>query len=113
VTAFGRKTLGGLQIVVPRDLADEDRLFVCRVPKADGSACGHVEPLDERSNLAHMRACVAENRESIHSQSPRRRLPAIYESVDPEVDAHMKRVGDRMRREGRLVVKPSERAGFS
>lgn len=108
---FGTRTRGGLQIVVPRDFADDDRLFVCRVPLGEG-VCGHVET-DERSHIAHMRRCAREHAQEIHDASPRTRLPAIFESPDPEVDAHMKRVGDRMRREGRLVVKPSERAGFS
>jgi hypothetical protein len=31
---------------------------------------------------------------------------------DPEVEAHMREVGERMKREGRLTVKKNERAGF-
>jgi hypothetical protein len=35
------------------------------------------------------------------------------DSWDPEIRQHMDKVGERMKREGRLVVRPNERAGFS
>jgi hypothetical protein len=37
----------------------------------------------------------------------------VFEEWDPEVAAHLRKVGERMVAEGRLEVKPSERAGFS
>jgi hypothetical protein len=40
------------------------------------------------------------------------RMP-VFEEWDPEVAAHLRKVGERMVAEGRLEVKPSERAGFS
>jgi hypothetical protein len=44
----------------------------------------------------------------------KKRLAALQpESWDPEIRAHMDKVGERMKREGRLVVRPNERAGFS
>jgi hypothetical protein len=40
------------------------------------------------------------------------RMP-VFDEWDPEVAAHMRKVGERMLEERRLEVKPSERAGFS
>lgn len=37
----------------------------------------------------------------------------IFEDPDPEVTVHLRKVGRRMIAEGRLEVKPEERAGFS
>src|SRR4051812_20712170 len=41
------------------------------------------------------------------------RLAFMHEDPDPEVTKHLEGVGKRMLREGRWVVKPNERAGFS
>lgn len=43
----------------------------------------------------------------------RARLAFMDEVPDPEVAAHMRQVGKKMLREGRWVVHPSEKAGFS
>lgn len=44
----------------------------------------------------------------------KKRLAALQpESWDVELEAHMAKVGERMKREGRLTVRPNERAGFS
>lgn len=60
--------------------------------------------------IAHREAVLAE----MGAEAERRkRLAMIYESDDPEVEAHLLEVGKRMRAEGRWVVRPNERAGFS
>jgi hypothetical protein len=57
-----------------------------------------------RKNMDAIRETVADIRE--------RRGPLDPAAWDPEIHEHMQKVGRRMRREGRLVVKPNERAGF-
>lgn len=64
----------------------------------------------------HMAACAREHIDEIRAQAPSVRHkggPFDPETWDPEVDAHMKKVGERMLKEGRLETLPSERAGFS
>ena len=103
----------GLTIYVPGRYADTPGVrFVCRVPTGPRSICG-AEFRSHESLVRHLRnECVSRHEEEIHTSSLRARMP-VLESWDPEVDAHMKRVGERMRREGRWTVRPSERAGFS
>lgn len=36
-----------------------------------------------------------------------------FADFDPEVSAHLRRVGERMLREGRLTIRPNEAAGHS
>jgi hypothetical protein len=44
----------------------------------------------------------------------KKRLAVLQpESWDVEVEEHLRKVGERMKREGRLTVRPNERAGFS
>jgi hypothetical protein len=64
---------------------------------------------------AHIGNCAREMLpEIMKAREARRADLAIFDeaSWDPEVSEHMRRVGRRMLAEGRLVVKPSERAGF-
>jgi hypothetical protein len=49
----------------------------------------------------------------LERQAEKKRLAFLHEDPDPEVTAHLKEVGKRMRKEGRWVVKKNERAGFS
>lgn len=45
-------------------------------------------------------------------QRSRALLAFMHEDPDPEITEHMRKVGERMRREGRWVVHPNEKAGF-
>lgn len=61
----------------------------------------------------HVNACARRNMDEIQAEVERRRKSVFHEDAwDPEVAAHMRKVGERMIEEGRLEVKPSERAGF-
>ena len=108
---------GGLTILVPRGYEQPDGpepTMVCRVPTGDGEVCGKAfYPGEERKWQRHVGECAARHRDKIETQSPRTRLPIFSdEAWDPEISAHMRKVGDRMIREGRLEVRPNERAGF-
>jgi hypothetical protein len=96
---------------VTRD--DEDPQFVCTVPvDVAGTPCGREFYEDERLAFQHhVGACAREHMEHIQAQRLTARLPA-FAPWDEEVEAHMRVVGERMRREGRLTVRPNERAGF-
>lgn len=86
--------------------------MVCRVPVNADETCGKAFfPGEERAFNRHVAECAQANAEAIHAASPRTRLE-VLEPWDPEIAAHMKKVGERMLEEGRLEVKPSERAGF-
>lgn len=79
--------------------------------------CGVCEVpfYSDRDTRAHLRS--AAHRDAIDQamearRAQQKRLAIFYESVDPEVDEHMTKVGKRMLAEGRMTVKPNERAGF-
>ncbi len=116
---------GGLTLFVPRGYeSEQDRMddeaaggyHVCRVlvDAAEERVCGRVFELEkEREYQRHLRRCTADHIDQIRQGSPRTRLPFLDPNAwDPEVEAHMRTVGERMIREGRLEVKKSERAGF-
>lgn len=75
--------------------------------------CKRLWPKRQRREWErHFAACVSEHRDEIEQQSRARRLDGLLDPWDPEVAEHMAKVGERMKREGRLEVHPSERAGF-
>lgn len=100
----------GLEVLVPRDYA-EDPAFVCRVPVGEEDMCGKVFYRHERAAFErHVGECARANMDAIHARSPRARMPVFdEENWDPEAAAYLKRVGERMLREGRLVTKKNER----
>jgi hypothetical protein len=110
----------GLTIHVPRGYED-DRLEnkpvpvgVCRVAVGDGQVCGKLFYAGEESAFErHVGRCAREHIAEIVQGSPRSRIPVLDPKTwDPEVEDHMRAVGRRMLEEGRMTVKPSERAGF-
>lgn len=65
-------------------------------------------------HVAHFKRCVKENEADLREQSIKKRMPMFDgDTWDPEIESHMKKVGERMLAEGRWEVKPNERAGFS
>lgn len=90
--------------------AAREQRFVCRVPGPEGP-CGAVFAT-EAGLVRHLRSCTAAHEGEIRTGSIRHRVPAL-DAWDPEVEQHMRHVGRRMVAEGRMRVKPSERAGFS
>lgn len=102
---------GGLTIYVPGSVADEHvPRFVCRVPQGDGRVCGQTFET-ELAWESHMRGCVARTGEDrMRRDSPSVRMPVFDEaSWDPEWAEHQRRIGERMRREGRWTTRPNER----
>lgn len=90
-------------------------LILLREPVGRCYLC-HVDLYSDRDVRLHMAS--GEHRDAIEDaraerEAEKRRLALFHEHPDPEVEAHMLRVGERMRREGRWEVKPNERAGFS
>lgn len=64
----------------------------------------------------HTVACARKHIDDIRAMAPSEvKKGSIWdeESWDPEIAEHMQKLGLRMREEGRLEVKPHERAGFS
>jgi hypothetical protein len=60
----------------------------------------------------HMAACARQNIDAIRAAAPSAKNkggPFDPETWDPEAEAHMREVGKRMLREGRLETLPSER----
>jgi hypothetical protein len=89
-------------------------VILSREPTGWCDLCG-VPVYSDRDLIAHFetpnhRLAYATALADRHDQKHRLRL--FHESQDPEIEEHMKRVGDRMRREGRWTVHPSEKAGF-
>ncbi len=105
---------GARTLHVPREYADgEENPLVgkCLVP-----GCGQVfhrgqEDLWQK----HVGWCARRNRDALEesiAEIRERRGVLDPDAWDPEIHEHMQKVGRRMRREGRLTVKPNERAGF-
>jgi hypothetical protein len=87
--------------------------FHCRVPTGPEEVCGAVFFEEEQRKFAqHVKECARKHEREIAEASPRVQQPLWHTDDDPEVAAHMKRVGERMLEEGRLVTKPNEKAGF-
>lgn len=102
---------GKLTIHVPRGYEDQEPIGLCLV-----TGCGaRFYKGQEEAWQRHVGPCAR-----AHLAEERGLNPAVKnegtmwdENVwDPEVAAHMKKLGERMLKEGRLTVKPSERAGF-
>lgn len=113
---------GGLTIHVPSGYADEQEAaqepgsLVCLVIVDHDKRlmCGKVfGPHRRRAFQRHTGRCARKHMDEIRKAALAHRVPIMDEAAwDPEVAAHMQRVGERMLREGRLTVHPSERAGF-
>lgn len=95
-----------VSVVVPHDGDRQATGFcgVCDVPfYSDRDMRAHLRSGSHRDAMAL----------SVQAEHARKeRLAIFHTSADPEVEAHLKVVGKTMLREGRMVVKPSERAGF-
>jgi hypothetical protein len=68
---------------------------------------------EEKTAPLHMGKCARANLDKLKARDDRLPLFRPESNPDPEVEAHLLEVGKRMVREGRMVVKPNERAGFS
>lgn len=100
-----KPTASGLIVVS----STEDRVLIgrCLVP-----GCGAVfHSGEEVAWQRHVGPCARANLDKIHAEMEQQ---AVFreENWDPEVAEHMRGVGRRMLKEGRLEVKPHERAGF-
>ncbi len=90
-------------------LPDQDPTGYCGV-------CGEILTGGYRASRDHLTACAKQHIDSIRAASPQEREkggPFDPESWDPEVEAHLKKVGEQMLKEGRWTVHPHEKAGFS
>lgn len=70
----------------------------------------------EQTWQKHVGNCARKHMDEILAMRPSQRNkggPFDPDTWDPEVEAHMREVGRRMLREGRLEVLPHERAGHS
>lgn len=90
--------------------------WICRVPvdKDDPLAiCGaQFTEAQQTAFEHHTGKCAREHMDEIRAHSTR---GTMFDSNewDPEVDAHMRKVGKRMKAEGRMTVNPNDKAGFS
>jgi hypothetical protein len=107
----------GRTLHVPRQYASHDPEVVvgrCLVPGCERQGQPFYRGQEDLWQK-HVGWCARRNRDEIEAaiQERKDRLPVFQRDAwDPEVRDHMDKVGERMKREGRLVVKPSERAGF-
>lgn len=111
------RAASGLTILVPRGHesgAQGEPTMVCRVPIGPGETCATAFwPGEERAFTQHVTRCAKQHEAEIRNASPRTRLPIFDEATwDPEVSEHLRAVGRRMLKEGRLVMHKSERVGF-
>lgn len=98
------------RIILP-GLHGEEPFLVCRVPDGKGGICGRL--FYERERLAwqqHVGRCARSHEAEIRAESLKGRMPVFDpENWDPQYEEHMRKVGERMLREGRLETKPNER----
>jgi hypothetical protein len=77
------------------------------------STCDEVfEPGQERAFQKHVYKCAIDNLPAIlEAREEQKRRMRIFQPAawNPDVDAHLAKVGERMLREGRLVMRKSER----
>lgn len=106
----GNPKAQGLQILVPPGLADEVVIVGrCTVP-----GCGATfREGEEQAWQQHVGKCARAHIDRLHAVMDRAGAGPLGGDWDPEVTRHMRKVGEMMIREGRLTVKPSERAGFN
>ena len=106
VAPGGRQTL-----MVPHGYDDGPLVGKCTVP-----GCGQVFYAGQEDEWQkHVGWCARKNRDVIEEMiAARKKQMAVFqpETWDPEIREHMDKVGKRMIAEGRLTVKPNERAGF-
>lgn len=107
----------GITMFVPGRYCEDGAVaaFRCTVPiDANGATCGAAFTKEQHGLYErHTGRCARQHEDVWRRAAPSHRLPVFDESNwDPEVAAHMRVVGARMLREGRMTVKPSERAGF-
>lgn len=108
------------RIVLPGDRPARRPVSVIVPHDGDRPATGfcgvcEVPWYSDRDMRAHLRSgahadAVALSVQAEHAR--KERLAIFHTSSDPELESHMARVGGRMLKEGRLVVRKSERAGF-
>lgn len=110
LNARGNPKAQGLQIFVPPSVADHVVIaYCCRVP-----GCGATFRKGEKEAWQrHVGPCARANIDRLRAVMDRAGAGPLGEDFDPEVTKHMRKLGETMIREGRLTVKPSERAGFS
>jgi hypothetical protein len=62
----------------------------------------------------HVGRCAREHLDAIMHEREKKKRASVFneDNWDPEVAAHLKKVGERMLEEGRMVLKPNERAGL-
>lgn len=68
---------------------------------------------DLRAHFATPEHKAAAEAEILEREAEKQRLAFLHHDPDPEVTEHLRKVGERMKAEGRWEVKPNERAGFS
>lgn len=111
---------GEPQIFVPGQYATHtddmpEPRFICRVPTNREDPREHCGALffdgQEQRWQAHVGKCARDHEDVIRAHSMQGTMFDPNE-WDPEIEAHMNKVGERMKKEGRLIVRSNERAGF-
>lgn len=103
----GDKPKANLEILVPRGYEDAppERIGRCLV-------CGQRFYRGEEANyIRHAGPCARKNIDKLQEQRAQEKA-SIFAPWDPEVNEHLLGVGRTMRAEGRMTMKPSERAGL-
>lgn len=110
------------RLIVPGQPPPQDRLTIY-VPRGaerrktgECYLCGAAFAAGD-DVVAHMKRCVHAAGEDVRAERYDKvsRLEIFLDpgAWDPEVTEHLRKVGVRMLAEGRMELKPSERAGFS
>lgn len=100
-----------------RSLPGQFGLILVREPLGACHVCGSpfFSDRDMRAHFASREHHEAMEAALADRVAQKRRLAFIHsdDENDVEIEAHLRKVGQRMRREGRWELKPNERAGFS
>lgn len=111
-----RRPRHSLTILVPRGYEDIEGpvlIGVCHVCQMLGRETRFYAG-EEQAWQRHVGRCARANLEEIRARAPRERqrgTPFDPDVWDPEEEAHMLRVGQRMLAEGRMELRRNERAG--
>ena len=107
VPLLGQKIKRNPTLYVPAGLETRSVVGKCEVP-----GCGLTFYAgEEEAWQRHVGPCARKNLDAIKAETSKLAIDN-EQNWDPEVAAHMRSVGKRMLKEGRMEVLPHERAGF-
>jgi hypothetical protein len=101
--------MGSTPLWLPGSVDPPERLMVCRVVTGPGETCGRTFTRPDVWQR-HVGRCARAHMDEIRAESLTARMPVFdIENWSPDAERHVLAVGERMKAEGRLDMKPHER----